>query len=311
MEKKKFRDEIAEEFVKALEDDPLTFVKGWSNTKTGRPINLATGASYRGINRLNLKIVENKYGFGDNRWMTFKQIKDSKKYHLKQGSKGVKVEYYIPYDFKEKKWISWDYYNDLDPNHLLKQKIYTVFNGSQIEGLEKVVKIKENCIDENTVVEKISESLGVPIKENYNSDSAFYNIVADEIAIPLKGQFNTQEDYIAVCLHELGHSTGHETRLNRKIENKFGSQAYAFEELVAEMTSAFMGEYVAEPMNDYILANHKAYIQSWAEVIKKDKNFLFKAVKEADRATDYMVEKAHLVELFKAEEVQDEEELEM
>lgn len=304
---KNYRDEIAEIFAAALEEDPIRFIKGW-NSASGSPSNAMTNIKYKGINRLYLKHIENEKNFGDNRWMTFRQIKE-KGYHLKQGSKGYKVEYYIPYDRANKKWITWEEYdkrNEIEDDYILKQKIYTVFNGSQIEGLEKI-ELRLNDINEDEVVERVSLGLGVPIIETYNSDRACYNVQKDEILIPLKGQFKSQVVYVSTVMHELGHSTGHESRLNRDIKNTFGTEAYAFEELVAEITSSFMGEYVNQPVTEELMNNHKAYIQSWAAAIKKDKNFLFKAVKEADRAADYMVEHAHLEDFLEEKEVHKQE----
>ena len=87
--------------------------------------------------------------------------------------------------------------------------------------------------------------------------------------------------------------------MNKKQNNKFGSKKYAFEELIAEISSSFMGEYIEEPLTDEILDKHKAYIQSWAKEIKNNKNFLFKAIKEAERAADYMIENAQLYQYKK------------
>lgn len=306
MEKKKsYREEVAEFFIKGLTDDPVKFIKGWNFSETGNPENGSNGKKYNGVNRIYLKLTEMELGYGDNRWMTFKQIKD-KGYHLKKGARGAKVEYYLPWDNKEKKWTTWDKYNAEEKfyegdsvynRYLLKQKIYTVFNGSLIDGLpEKELGYIKNSIDEDVVINKISQGMGVEIIESKNSKSAFYTPGEDYIKIPAKEQFKSQGDYVSTTLHELAHATGHEKRLNRDQEGRFGSKKYAFEELIAEITSSFMGEYVKEPITDEILDNHKAYIQSWAGSIKDNKNFLFKAIKEAEKASDYMIEIAHLQE---------------
>lgn len=300
-----FREEISEKFIKALEEDPIKFIKGWNFSETGIPTNGSTSKEYKGINKLYLKIAERENGYGDNRWLTFKQIKDNR-YNLQKGAKGVKVEYYIPYDNQSKKWVTWDEYKkgqnvkleNGKEKYTLKQKLYTVFNASLIDGIKKKeIPYTLNDIGEEKVINTLSESMGVPIKESQNSASAYYNISEDYINLPEKGQFKTQADYIATALHELGHATGHKERLNREQSGRFGSKEYAYEELVAEITSSFMSEYVKEPLTDEILNNHKAYIQSWAGQIKENKNFLFKAIKDAEIASDYMVEKAHLQEL--------------
>ena len=243
MTKKNYREEIADFFIKSLDENPIEFIKGWNFSYTGSPINSFTEKEYSGINKLYLKIMETKRGYGDNRWLTFKQIQD-KGYHLQKGAKGAKVEYYIPYDNKEKKWISFDEYSkysrdtDFDGERFtLKQRIYTVFNASLIDGIEQFKpSYIANNINEEEVIEKISDGIGVKIVERKNSQSAFYDPGEDYILIPEKEQFKSQEDYCRTALHELSHSTGHKDRLNREQNNKFGSKKYAFEELIAEIS---------------------------------------------------------------------------
>lgn len=302
--KKTFREEIAEDFVKSLEEDNLVWIKGW-NSGTGTPINFARDKEYKGINKLYLKKIEVEKGFNDNRWLTFKQIKDSN-YHLMKGSKGYMVEYFIPYDVEEKKWITWDEYNDQKDikDYEIKPKYYTVFNGSQIEGIEKLQpKYKLNEIEKEEVIEKISKGMGVDIVEKEGNDGAYYDILSDKITIPHRQQFKSREHYTATVLHELSHATGSENRLNRDIENKFGSKKYGFEELVAEISSCFMSEYIPGSLNEDIFNNHKAYIKSWIKSIREDKKVLFKAIKEADKASEYMIEKGALREYVKEKEV--------
>lgn len=306
--KKSYREEIAEFFINGLEEDPIEFIKGWDFSKTGNPINYSKQKEYNGINKIYLKIIETKLGYGDNRWITFNQIKESN-LHLQKGSKGAKVEYYIPYDNENKKWAKWDDFNleekyitedgKLDNKYSLKQRIFTVFNASQVDGIEKLpTNYKKNThIDNSIVIDRISKGLGVNIKERINSQSAFYNPTDDEIILPSKEQFKSKGDYMRTALHELGHSTGHFKRLNRDLSGGFGTKKYAYEELIAEITSSFMGEYVTEPISDSVLENHKAYIQSWTRAIKNNKNFLFKAIKEAEIASNYIIEHAQLFDL--------------
>lgn len=309
--KKTFREEIAEDFVKSLEEDNLVWIKGW-NGGTGAPLNFARDKEYKGINKLYLKKVEIENDLNDNRWLTFKQIVDND-YHLKKGSRGYKVEYFIPYDIEEKKWITWDEYNDKKDikDYEIKPKYYTVFNGSQIEGIEKLQpKYKLNEIEKEEVIEKISNGMEVEIIEKEGNNRAYYEILSDKIVIPQRGQFKSREHYTATVLHELSHATGSENRLNRDMQNGFGTKKYGFEELVAEISSCFMSEYIPGSLNEDIFNNHKAYIKSWIKNIKEDKNFLFKAIKEADKASDYMIEKGELREYLKSREKLNKEEVE-
>ena len=303
----KFREEVAEMFIDSLDEDPIKFIKGWDFSDTGLPINDFTNKKYNGVNSFYLKMMEFKFGFGDNRWLTFKQIKD-KDYHLKKGSTGTKVEYWLYYDNKDKKFLTWNEYNkisdktekldDMTDRYILKPKFYTVFNGSQIEGIKPLEnKNIEYNITEEEIINKISNSINVPIEEVSNSQAAYYSPTEDKIHLPKKEQFKSQSNYIRTALHELSHSTGHISRLNRDIENSFGSRKYAIEELIAEISSCFMSEYIKEPITDENLDQHKAYIQSWSSILKKDKKVLFQAIKQAEKASDYMIEKAELNKL--------------
>lgn len=309
--KKTFREEIAEDFVKSLEEDNLVWIKGW-NGGTGAPLNFARDKEYKGINKLYLKKVEIENDFNDNRWLTFKQIVNCD-YHLKKGSRGYKVEYFIPYDEKNKKWITWDEYKEkVDKKECkIKPKYYTVFNASQIEGIRKLERKYElNEIEKEEVIEKISKGMEVEIIEKEGNNRAYYDILSDKIVIPQRGQFKSREYYTATVLHELSHATGSENRLSRDMNNKFGSKKYGFEELIAEISSSFMGEYIRDSLNEDVLSNHKAYVKSWIKEIREDKNFLFKAIKEADKASDYMIEKGELREYLKDREKVNKEEIE-
>lgn len=320
LKKPNFREEVANMFVQSLEEDPIEFVRGW-NFSSVAPENGLTGKKYRGVNLVYLSLLRMKKGYTDCRWMTFNQIKE-KGYRLKEGSKGAKVEYWMPYDLEKKTCVSWKEYEkrykenpeEIAKKYTIRARYYTVFNGDLINGLEpRATDYEKHNIDEDELIESISKSLDVPIIEVNNSSKAYYSPAKDEIVLPKREQFLSKGDYISTALHELAHSTGHKTRLNRNQNDFFGTEGYAFEELIAEITSAMMGEYVDEPITEHMINQHKAYVQSWAAEIKEDKNFLFKAIKEAENATDYIIEKAHLVELLEKEKVERnrEEELEM
>lgn len=308
--KKSFREEVAEQFLKALEAKPLEWYKSWQSTDTGRAINITTNKPYKGVNSFWLKHKEYNHGYGDNRWATFKQIKD-KGWKLAKGSKGEKVEFYMPIDNYIEKAISWDKYNNLSEEekgevitkangekverYSLGTKVYTVFNASQIEGVPKLdLKLVKNNIKADEVIQRIAEGMKVEIREIENSNKPSYSPSGDYITMPKASQFNSDYYYAATALHELGHSTGHESRLNRDLTGGFGSKKYAYEELIAEITSTFMSEYIETPITEDNMKQHKAYIQSWISAIRNNKNYLFKAISKAEEASDYMIEKAEL-----------------
>lgn len=302
--KKSFRDIVSERFLKALEENPKEWKKGWEYSSTGRPFNIATNSLYSGVNLFWLKQQELDKGYNDPRWATFKQIQDNG-WKLQKGSKGEKVEYWMPIDRKEGRSLSWNEYKNiedkderLDDNserYIIRCKIFTVFNASQIEGaVEFELKQIYNDVSPDIIIEKISTGMNVLIEEFPNSRRAYYSLNEDKIHMPLHTQFKNDYAYSSTALHELGHSTGHRSRLNRKLDNSFGTESYAFEELVAEITSCFMSEYVESPMTEDFMKNHEAYVQSWANEIRNNKNYLFKAITEADKASNYMIKKGEL-----------------
>lgn len=317
-ENKKFRDMVADEFVKALQGNPLEWKEQWSLVGTGRPYNPTKGTPYKGVNFLWLKMVEEENNFGDPRWMSFKQA-SALGYKIKAGSKGTKVEYWMPVNNQTKKAVTWDEYNKARKNNggkeptykedgidkklfSIRAKYFTVFNGSQIEGIKPFeVDRTRNDIKPSEIVNMVAKGMNVPIIEDKNGNRAYYSPQADNIHLPEKERFNSDIAYQSVAMHELGHATGHESRLNRNQTGRFGTKDYAFEELIAETTATFMSEYFTVEMSEEELKNHAAYIQSWSEEIKKDKNYLFKAINQAEEAADYMIEKGGLNKIFNIE----------
>ena len=330
-EKESFRDKVAKEFVKSLQEEPRDWVKAWASNDTGKPFNMASGRVYNGVNAFWLKFIERAKGWQDPRWLTFNQVRKLNEKRLPEdqikipkGTKMTPVEYFYMFDRLTKKTIPWEKYNALSPEekgeridistgqtvtdnglygssirerYVLQEKDHYVFNASQLTNIPEYKFDKvENDISPSEVVERVSEGMGVKIEEK-EQDKAAYSPLRDIIILPLRSQFYTDYDYQSTALHELGHATGHESRLNRDIHNSFGTPEYAYEELIAELTSCFMGEWVEAPMSDSDLGNHIGYVQGWIEKINNDKNYLFRAIKEAEKASDFMVEKGKLLEL--------------
>lgn len=298
MEKNDFRKEFVNEFLKTIESKN-TWKKTW-NHFSGKAENAFTGRKYKGINSIHLKKIENSKGYGDPRWATFNQIQQAG-YKVKKGSRGETIEYHFAYNRDKKEYITWNEYNKLDDknkgNYSIHAKYFKVFNGSQIEGLDPYVTF-DTDIKIDKLVDTISLALNVEIENRNNSNTAYYSIVEDKIIMPLAAQFEDSYSYNATALHELSHATAHEKRLNRDIKNRFGSEKYVYEELVAEFSSCFLSEYSKDIMSAEHFNNHSAYIKSWAEHIKKDNNYLFKAIKDAEKVADYIIEKAELESLL-------------
>ena len=300
---KDFRNNIAELFIKSLEENQLDWKKNWTAINE-TPKNASTGAVYKGINRFYLSFLCSAKGWNDQRFATFKQIQDEG-WRLKKGSKGVKVEYWMPYDYETKKVISWDKVSSLEDEKLgLVAKYYTVFNANDIEGIPPLPEPEKRDIQADKILDTICKNMGIEILNDGNG-RAFYRVEEDKIHLPEKEYFHSDYAYNSVALHELGHATGAEHRLNRNIKNIFGSEDYAFEELVAEITSTFMSKDLASCMEPYEMDNHKAYIQGWISRIKEKPDILIMAIKEANKAADYL---EHAAELISEQELKNNQE---
>lgn len=299
---KEFRKSVADMFVKGLSEEGLNWKQGWATT--GELRNAVSNRNYKGLNKFYLKLVSMVRDYKDPRWMTFNQIRDEG-YHLEKGSKGAKVEYWFPFDTIKKKGVSFE-----EKERLIKEgerkkedfslvaKYYTVFNGDNISGLPEI-ELPKNEIEPSVVLEQISRGMNVEI-HNDGGEDAFYSPSADNIHLPLPEVFSSDNEYNATAFHELGHATGHESRLNRDMSGGFGSSAYAKEELVAEITSAFMAETIGISPEDMNMENHKAYVNGWITSIEDDPEYLMKAISQANDAADYMQQFVNDVEIDKS-----------
>ena len=289
-----FRKKIVETFIKSLEENPLEWKKSWQGA-AGIPFNGASGRRYHGINRFLLQFASQEKGYDDPRWYTFNQV-SSAELKVRKGSHGHKVEFWFLWDRENKRSISLNEYAKLSDEE--KEKVtwtpryYTVFNGSQIEGLAPY-EIPKRDVNPSEVIQTISQNTGVEIVHD-GGDQAFYRIAEDKVHLPLPEHFFSDYDYNATALHELAHSTGNEKRLNRQF-GSFGDEKYAREELVAELTSCFMAAELPVPQSKEHLENHQAYIQSWISELKEKPESLMQAVKEAEKAATYLEKAGGLI----------------
>ncbi len=295
MRRKEYREKLAEEFARLLEEKELDWKKEWGGRDI--PFNAKTGSVYKGSNRFYLSLVAAQRGYKDPRWATFRQIQ-AEGWRLKNAKgQGVYVEYWYPYDIKEGKNLTWqEFYklrDGIGDRYQLRSRYFVVFNASLIEGITPY-KVEKKDIPVDELVNTLSRNMEVEIL-NDGGDRAYYSPAEDKIHLPIPSDFNSPYAYNSTALHELTHATGAGHRLNRNMGGIFGSQEYAFEELVAEISSCFMSSYLEIDQDEKHIENHKAYVQSWINVIREKPEALSQAIKQAERATAYMEYKAELI----------------
>jgi len=302
MKQSELRQKIAEQFIASLKDDKLPWHALWL---TQRPENALTGKRYRGLNSFWLSFIADIRGYKDHRWCTFKQAKD-RGWHVKKGEHSVQIEYWRLYDKQQKKYVEQYEANmiiNADPDRkddiILTCRTYSVFNGDQIEGIPELpMSPKIDIAEIRSKRDVLLKNMDLKFEEK--GTQAYYRHTTDSITMPAESFFLDNYGYMSTFLHECGHATGHEKRLNRDLSGIFGSPEYAKEELRAEIASAFTSQalgfgYAAEDLSG-AMNNHKAYIQSWIEAIEDQPNELFAAIKDAEQISDYLLEKGELVQ---------------
>ncbi len=302
MKLSKTREQILNIVLESLQEGIIPFRSGWEMNERCR--NAVSNIQYKGVNRLLLSFIAKIRQIDDPRWMTFNQaVKQG--YKVKSGAKGVPIEFWSLYDIEEKKIVSQQEATEISRNNEDRNrikpiaKIYYVFNAVDIEGIEPYEKGK-HMFDVSELASQVLHTYLETEKIDLfqTGDEAYYSPLKDSITIPQTTSFYSEYDYLSVLAHEICHSTGHPTRLNRNLKGGFGSEDYAKEELRAEISSAFLCSEFQLERTKMDEQNHQAYIQSWISCLQKDPNELFRAINEADVISDFVLEKGEF-ELYK------------
>ena len=299
------RKQLVDKVLENLEKGNLFWTKGWV---FGAPESAITGKKYRGINNLLLSIISMSENYDDNRWATFNQMEE-KGWTFKKDedgksvakNKGVTIEYYEMRDKETKKRFDRSILDGMtaeeqreymDKNVYWLRKYYRVFNCALMDGVPQKEKPQINDNDKNDRVESILDYWDKnEAKIVYGGSQAFYKSSTDEVHLPSRGDFKSMQEFYSTALHEIGHSTGHESRLNRDLSGGFGSETYALEELRAEIASIFMEQDLEIEPSEGRLQNNAAYIQSWKDEITDNPNALFTAIADADKIAKYVSQK--------------------
>jgi antirestriction protein ArdC len=264
---------VTDRIIKQLEAGTIPWRKPWNSAyvQGEGPVSWDTQRPYSGVNLLLLDPGE---------YATYNAIQAAGG-HVKKGEKASIAVFWKMNRVQDE--------NDPDKEKLIPfLRYYSVFEiNTQAEGLlSKRAKAEEH---KNSPIEEAERIISnMPNRPSIvNGKDALYRGSTDTVEIPTRSSFINSEAYYGTLFHELAHSTGHESRLNRPIKNRFGTDPYAKEELVAEIGAAFLAA-VAGLENPFIIENTGAYIQSWIRRFRDDSRLIVTAASQAQKAADYI-----------------------
>ncbi len=255
----------------------------WIKSSGSRPVNALTGNSYHGANVILLWMVAEREGFTTGEWATYKQWQQIGG-QVRKDQKAARIVF-----FKEMTKTETDNESGEEKERRWPMARYAfVFNRDQVDGVEQEVSSEPPVLIEN--LEHFVQKTGAKVE--IGGTMACYSSRYDVIHMPNRALFTgtTESDsttsWYAVLFHELAHWTGHKSRLNRKLANRFGNEAYAIEELIAELGSAFLCADLN--INTVIRKDHADYLKNWIKVLKEDDRAFFSAASAAEKAAQYL-----------------------
>jgi antirestriction protein ArdC len=271
--------EVTAALVAALEANPGDPLMPWHRGgANGAPINVASGEAYQGVNTLNLWVRGQLAGHAAAVWGTYRQWRAAD-CQVRRGETAVPVIFYKPIVREN---------GDGDEEAFRVLKWFPVFNADQVDGWTPPTP-QGDPLPRLSAVDAVVAATGASIQEG--GDQACYVLSTDSIRMPDGRRFfdtdsgSRTENFYAVLLHELTHWTGHGSRCDRDLGQRFGSQAYAMEELVAEIGAAFLCARLK--ITPAVREDHAQYLANWLQVLKADNKAIFTAAAKAQAAVDF------------------------
>lgn len=280
---------VTDRIVAALEAGTAPWRRPWiagaRTTLPGMPCNAISGRAYRGVNAMLLCMTQAAHASDDPRWMTYRQASE-RGWQVRAGECGTPVVFFKRLEARDGAGDGEEGGNDAAVRRIPMLRGFTVFHASQVQDIPdyQAPTLDEAPWRKPEAPELIVAASGIPVR--VGGDRAYYAAAYDFIGMPPAAAFRTPEGYAATLLHELGHASGAKSRLDRDLSGRFGSHDYAFEELVADLTSCFVGSALALPCE---IENHASYLQSWLDVLKGDRRAVFKAAAAAQKAADWIL----------------------
>ena len=269
---------------KMIEENRAPWQRTWSAGQAagGMPYNAVSGKGYSAANALYLFMAQALNGYADDRWLTYKQAQDLGA-NIRKGERGTPLVKWLELAQK-------DSAQDKGPANADDEKkrmvpiLFTVFNAEQCEGLAPAPERKQltEC-ERHAQCEKLLADSGVEIV--YAGAQPCYIPGWDRIIVPKREDFTSLNEFYAAATHELGHASGHKSRLDRDLSGKFGSESYAREELNAEIFSFMVGQRLQIGHDG---AQHAAYLQHWVKIVRDDPKAILTACRNAEKMCDFL-----------------------
>ena len=269
---------------KMIEENRAPWQRTWSAGQAGggMPYNAVSGKGYSGANALYLSMAQALNGYADDRWLTYKQAQDLGA-NIRKGERGTPLVKWLELAEKDAAQDKGPANGDDDKKRMVPI-LFTVFNAEQCEGLAPAPERKQLTeFARHEQCEKLLADSGVEIV--YAGAQPCYIPGWDRIIVPKREDFSSIDAFYATALHELGHATGHKSRLDRDLSGKFGSESYAREELSVEVFSFMCGERLQIGHDG---AQHAAYLKHWVKIVRDDPKAILTACRNAEKMCDFL-----------------------
>lgn len=274
---------VTDRILFALDQGTVPWKRPWS-VEGGIHVNLKSKKAYRGVNQLLLDLAAMAEGYTSPYWVSFKQAQDLGG-SVKKGEKSTLITFWKRIEVK-------DVNAPGGKKKIALLRYYRVFNVAQCEGIEDKVPATVTAdgteFDPIESAEYIVENMPNKPPVSHGGDRACYSPMLDAVTMPHRKQFVGESEYYSTLFHELAHSTGHKSRLDRDLNGTFGSDPYADEELIAEITASFLNAQCG--ILDDVIENSAAYIEGWRRKLSNDPKLIVKAAGKAQKACDYILD---------------------
>ena len=288
-----FTEQVSKRVIKQIGEDKAPWQKGWDKATSADqpPYNPVSGKRFKGLNSIQLRSVAEERGYSDPRWMTYNTAnKIGAK--IRKGERGTRVEYlrFPPKDESKTQGEAGDKAGKEQERPKITHQTYVVFNAEQVERMPalelqqpKQPRQEETC----ERAERLLQASGANIEQK-DSDWSYYNAESDKIVLPEQKDFKSPEHYYSQAVHELGHWSGHESRMNREAMRPGASSEkdQAKEEMRGEMASMTVAGKLSLPKEP----TYGQHNEAWTEAIKNDPGELRNAARDADKMADYVLQ---------------------